>query len=243
MSVRALVSLALLALPMVAESQVRMPRIARRGPARPAPLPAVPTVLNREMQYVRRPYTVETYPLIAYYTAPGVQSGGPSWTGGGMGTRLDLKLARIVSLTLDMTSTFMGGPVYAQTVEAGTRLRPAPSEAKWYPFFDLRASYVLTAEKSRPADFVSEAPSTFARTHHGVGYVVGTGLEYALHPRVTLTTAATYLRAGLAPVFSPEYRPMRGSSTLTATRFSIGARFNPGRWSMPANLPFVKTAH
>jgi opacity protein-like surface antigen len=237
MSVRALVAIILVALPLAAEAQVRMPRIGNRGPARPAPLPAVPSVLNREMRYVQRPYTVESYPLIAYYTASGLGQGTSSWTGGGVGTRFDLKLTRIVSLTLDMTSTFVGGPVYAQTVELGTRFRPGPSEAKWYPFFDLRAGYALTADKARPVDLVSETPALFARTHHGFGYVAGTGLEYALHPRVALTAAATYLRADLSPVFNPEYRPIRGSSTLSAARYSVGVRYNPGRWTRPANLP------
>jgi hypothetical protein len=242
MRVRALVATALLVLPAAAEAQLRIPRIRDRGPARPVPLPPTARPIAREMVYVRLPYSVESYPLISYFSAPGMGMGVSnvsSWTAGGAGTRLDYRLSRIASLTLDMTSTFIGGPAVTQTVELGTRLRPAPSESKWYPFVDLRLGYLNTFEReTRPYDYVDpSSASSFSRMNHGIGAVAGTGVEYALHPRVTLTTAGTYMRTRVSPVLSDPSRPITGRHTMSVMRYSLGLRFNPGRWTMPANLP------
>ena len=238
MRIRVLTALALLLVPgLSAEAQrlpLSKPRIGAGGPARPAPLPPTANPIAREMVYVRLPFTAESYPLISYINAPGL---GSSWTTGGAGTRLDLRLTRIVSLTLDMTTSFIGGPAVTSTVELGTRVRPQFEDArKWYPFVDLRAGYLNLSERlSRPYDYVDPTTATaFSQMSHGLGYVAGTGLEYALHPKWTITTTGSALRTRLSPVYSD--RPV-GPATLTAMRYSIGVRYNPGRWQMPANLP------
>lgn len=236
MRVRSLLAIALVVLPSVADAQrlPRVPRIMDRGPARPAPLPPQARTLAREMYYARMPYTVESYPIVSYFRAPGLGSQFGSFTSGGFGERLDLKVARTVSLTLDLTQSFLGGPAVTQTFELGTRIRPAhDAERKWYPFFDLRGGLLLMSEReARPYDYVSGTGS-YAQLTHGVGGVAGTGIEYALHPRFTLTTAGNVFRTMMSPLFGDSRQLDRQS--LTAVRYSIGLRYNPGRWTMPPN--------
>lgn len=241
MRVRSLLAIALLVLPTlpsVADAQrlPRVPRIMDRGPTRPAPLPPQARPLAREMYYARLPYTIESYPFVSYFSAPGLGSRLGSFTSGGFGERLDLKVARTVSLTLDLTQSFIGGPAVTQTLELGTRIRPAhDAERKWYPFFDLRGGLMLMSEReARPYDYVS-GTSSYMQLTHGFGGVAGTGIEYALHPRFTLTTAGSIFQTTMSPLFSDSRQLDRQS--LTAVRYSIGLRYNPGRWTMPPNLP------
>lgn len=243
MRARTLLALALLVLPAVADAQrIPMPRIRDRGPARPAPLPPTAGPVAREAQYVRLPYTVETYPFVGYFHGPSLGSRLGQFTSGGVGERLDLRLSRTVSLTLDMTASFIGSPAVSQTAELGVRMRPESESArKWYPFFDVRAGFMHVAERNfRPYDYIDPAAgSGFYQSVGGVGGVAGTGVEYALHPRFTLTTAASVMRANLAPLSSDARNLGRG--VMTAARYSIGVRYNPGRWVMPDHLPQVIT--
>jgi hypothetical protein len=235
MRARSILVVALLAVPLAAEAQrVPVPRIRDRGPARPAPMPPVPRPIAREMVYVRLPYSVESYPLVSYFNAPGLNS----WTAGGAGTRVDYRLGRRVSLTLDLTSSFVGGPAVTQTAEIGTRIRPEPSDRKWHPFLDLRAGYLNVHDRAtRPYDFVDpSSASSYSRMNHGLGAVAGTGVEYSLTRSMSLTTAGSVFRTTLAPLYGSE-RPISGRYTMTAIRYSVGLRYNPGRWSMPPNLP------
>lgn len=239
MRTRSMFAIALLVLPAALEAQrIPTPRIRDRGPVRPAPLPPTARPIAREMVYVRLPFTAESYPLIGYYNAPGLGSRLDNFTVGGTGQRLDLRLTPQVSLTLDLTQSFIGGPAVTQTAELGTRLRPeVRDERKWYPFFDLRAGVLLVSEReSRPFDYVDPATtSSFSRSSYGFGGIAGTGVEYALTPRFTLTTTGSLMRTNLSPLFSDQRQvePV----TMTAVRYSIGFRYNPGRWTMPPNLP------
>lgn len=236
MRARSCLALLLLAMPVALDAQrIPMPRIRDRGPATPAPLPPTARPIAREMSYIRMPFSVESYPLISHFTSPALRS---SWTAGGAGTRVDLRLAPAVSLTLDMTSSFVGGPMTTQTVELGTRLRPPQSDSRWYPFLDVRAGYLNSYDRQlRPYDFVDPAfTATYSRMNHGLGGVVGTGVEYNLHPRWTITTSASYLRARLSPLYQDD-RPSDYRYGLSAVRYTLGVRYNPGRWTMPPNLP------
>lgn len=239
MRARALFALVLLTLPALAEAQrIPMPRIRDRGPANPAPLPPTAGPIARDQQYVRLPYTTESYPFIGYFNGPTLGGRLGQFTTGGFGERLDLRLTRTLSLTLDMTASFLGGPAVTQTAELGVRVRPEIRDArKWYPFFDARGGFMHVAERNfRPYDYIDPAAgSGFYQSVGGFGGVAGTGVEYALHPRFTLTTTASVMRASLAPLASTSRDFGRG--VMTAARYSVGIRYNPGRWTMPANLP------
>lgn len=237
MRVRSLLAVALLLLPVAAEAQrlPRVPRIMDRGPARPAPLPPTAGPIAYERQYIRRPYTVESYPLVSYFNAPGFDGGLRSFVTGGVGERLDFRMTRTLSFTLDFTQSFLGSPAMAQTAELGVRIRPESRiERRWYPYFDVRGGFVYVAEREmRPYDYVSGVGG-YAQAAGGLGGIAASGIEYALHPMATLTTGVSLLRANLSPLTSGSRQLDR--STLTAVRYSIGVRFNPGYWA-PANLP------
>lgn len=234
---RSILAIALVVLPGALDAQrIPTPRIRDRGPARPAPLPPTARPIAREMVYMRLPFTVESYPLISYFSSAGQSSRVDNFSVGGVGERLDLRLTPHVSLTLDLTQSFIGGPAVTQTAELGTRLRPeARGERKWYPFLDVRAGFLLVSEReSRPFDYVDPSTtSSFAKSRYGFGGGAGTGIEYAVSSRFTLTTTGSLMRATLTPLFS-DRRPV-DRVTMTAIRYSIGFRYNPGRWTMPAN--------
>ena len=239
MRARSLLAIALVVLPAAADAQRIPMRIRDRGPARPAPLPPAPGRVVREMRYVQLPYTVESYPFASYFNAPGLGSRLDNFAAGGFGERLDLRLMRQLSLTLDMTQTFIGGPAVAQTAELGFRFRPESEIArKWYPFFDVRSAAMYIEERnSRAFDYVDPTTaSRFGQASFGFGGAVGTGVEYAITPRFTLTTTGALMRANLRPVVNTTREV--GNATMTAVRYSIGFRFNPGRWTtLPDAMP------
>lgn len=239
MRVRALLAIVVLALPVAAEAQrLPMPRIRDRGPANPAPLPPAARPVAHDRQYVRFIYSVESYPIISWLDAPALGGQYDGFTTGGMGERLDFRLHERLSLTFDLTQSFLGGPAVTQTAELGVRVRPEHSgERKWYPFLDARAGFLYLAERRlRPYDYVDPmSPVSYYDAAYGFGGVAGTGIEYAVHPMLTLTTTGSILRASVQPLGAGERNLQRGG--VTAVRYSIGMRFNPGRWSAPASLP------
>jgi hypothetical protein len=237
MRARSLVVIAVLALPSLVDAQ-RIPSIPRifDRPPRSAPLPPTAGPIAHERRYVRMPYTVETYPLVGYYSAPGFGQDFDNFVSGGVGERLDFRLNRNVSLTIDVTQSFFGGPSLTQTAELGVRLRPQSQiDQRWYPYFDVRGGYAYVAQSEmRPYDYVDPTGLNYTQAAGGFGGVAATGIEYALHPRATLTTGASIMRANLAP-FSSGSRQL-DRSVLTAVRYTVGVRFNPGYWTMPGML-------
>jgi len=236
MRIRSVVAIVLLLLPAVSDAQrVRLPRMGR-GPARPTPLPPQPAVVSRALAYKRLPLSVESYPLISHFQAAGFVAPGvvTSWTSGGVGTRLDYRVARHVSATVDMTSSFFGGPARTQTLELGTRLRPERSERRLYPFIDVRAGYVSAYDSfMRPGDFADPFAPTLggmgSRYSQGVGGVGGVGLEYALTRMISLTTAASAMRARMTTYNFRGVAPANASYLMTSYRYTLGIRFNPAR--------------
>lgn len=238
MRARALLAIVVLALPVAAEAQrLPMPRIRDRGPATPAPLPPAARPVAHDRQYARFNYTVESYPMISWFDAPALGGQYDGFTTGGVGERLDFRLHERLSLTLDLTQSFLGGPAVAQTAELGVRVRPEHSgDRKWYPFLDARGGFLYLAERRvRAYDYVDPMSGSYYDAAHGFGGVAGAGVEYAVHPMLTLTTGASILRANVRPLGSGERNLQRGS--VTAMRYSIGVRFNPGRWIAPGSLP------
>src|SRR3954470_2758956 len=121
MRLRDLVALGLVALPAALGAQrIPPPRLGGRGPTGPTELPPQPVPVARAIAYQRLRTSVEAYPIVSYIDAPGY--GAMShWTTFGGGSRVDYRVSRMMSATLDLTSSFLGGPAYIQTAELGTR--------------------------------------------------------------------------------------------------------------------------
>jgi hypothetical protein len=238
MRIRALFAIAILLLPSAVSAQ-RIPIPTRRGPARPTPLPPQPPTITRELGYRRLPYSIETYPLISRVVSPGFVNGTPSWMSGGLGTHADLKVTPVVSVTLDITSSFLGGPIASQTAEFGTRLRPRYSESRLYPFVDARVGYVYAYHNQfRPLydPYMSPMSDGFGyvgRYSQGIGAIAGGGVDFALTRRFFLTTGAAVTRSHMWVQGFQNVTPDRNTFGMTSYRFTLGVRYNPVRVLAP----------
>jgi len=210
--------------------------LPRPRPARPAPLPPQPTPIATDLAYRRMKLSIESYPMVSYFHAPGYASNGlmPSWTTFGIGTRADYRLTRYLSATMDMTSSFLGGPALVQTAELGTRVGRERSESKFYPFADLRVGYIASFTKNAYSiDGIYGGPtpqgSVVASYSHGFGGIGGLGMEYAVTRMVSLTTEVSVMQSGMkthafeGPMITDRH------FGLTSVRYILGVRFNPVR--------------
>lgn len=243
MRARPIVAFVLLLLPASLSAQ-RIPgtRIPRAGPARPAPLPPQPAPIAAALAYRRSRLAVESYPLISHVSAPdfGGGAGEPGWTSFGTGTRADYRVTRHLSATLDLTSSFIGGPAVTNTAELGTRLRPERTEHRVYPFVDFRVGYI-TAFSRNAAGLIDDgfgSPPTpddrGSRYSSGFGGVAGVGMEYALTRRFSLTTAGSVMRSRLTARGFRAEQLGNPSYAMTSYRYMLGIRYNPVRMITPA---------
>ena len=230
-------SVLLLPLPAVASAQrIPLPVIGRRAP-RPAELPPQPGAIARELQYKRWRLSEESYPFVSYVQAPGLSGAKvmSSWASAGMGQRADYLLTRNFSATLDFTSSFLGGPAITNTTELGTRIHPEWAEHKLYPFVDLRVAYITTyarglAGYEDPFYLNTPTPNGYVvRYSRGFGAIGGGGLEYALTPRWSLTSAMAVLTTRLSPRDFATTGVVPGRIPMTSVRFAFGVRYNPIR--------------
>jgi hypothetical protein len=156
-----------------------------------------------------------------------------------MGTRADYRVTRQLSATLDLTSSFLGGPLVMETAEIGGRLRPERSERKLYPFVDLRVGYVYAYHSYfQPIGDVFESatpqPAAYgSRYSQGFGGVGGAGIEYALSRTLSLTTAASLMRNRMTAHGFRGNRPTNDKYAMTSYRYTIGIRYNPVRLIQP----------
>jgi hypothetical protein len=229
MRIRAAVAIVSLLLPAASSAQ-RIPLPGtERHPGRD-PLPRQPAPIANELAYKRWRISVETYPLVSYFQAPGFTGLGAasSWASLGAGTRADYLVNRYVSATLDVTSSFIGGPATVNTAELGTRLHPEWAEHALHPYVDLRVGYIATYNKSLGtidngyADPVGTYGPAYSR---GFGLIGGGGLEYALTRTWSLTTGASVVRSRMTP--HDLSRPEDRSYTITGFRYMLGVRYNP----------------
>jgi hypothetical protein len=229
--------LAAMALQLPAElSALWLPFPRRRGPTRPAPLPPQVEPVARNLAYKRMRLSVESYPLVSFIRAPelnGPGSGG--WTSFGTGTHADYRLTRRTSLTLDLTSSFAGGLVDVHTAELGTRLRPELTDRRLYPFVDLRVGYVLSSRGfydpiSEDFGFPTSPSGSAFRYSEGFGAVAGAGAEYTLTRKISVTAAAAVMRSFLTVKDLVGSGPNERSYDMTLYRYTLGIRYNPGRW-------------
>ena len=210
-----------------------------RGPARPADLPPQPAPIARDLAHRRLRLSVESYPLISLVQAPASNGIGPmtSWTTFGVGTRADYRLTHFVSATFDVTSSFLGGPVETQTAELGTRFGPPRSERRLYPFVDTRVGYISSYSRTLgtlDSDGYPVPDGLYSsRYSRGFGAIGGAGLEYAISPMFSLTTALSVLRSRMSARDFRVEQTINRAYTLTEYRYTLGIRFNPVR-SIPA---------
>jgi len=228
---------ALLVPAALSAQRLPLPGTGRRGPARPAPLPPQVEPVARDLAYKRLPLSVESYQLISHVRSPTGDGVFQDWTSFGTGTRADYRVARNVAITLDLTSSFAGGPVDVYTMELGTRLRPDRSERRLYPFVDVRAGYVRSYNTTfNPFSGEFGFPTTEEggfRYSSGFGGVIGGGAEYALTRRFSLTTAAALMRNHMTTRTLAGPDQGERSFTMTIYRYIIGIRYNPVRVIRP----------
>ena len=251
MHTRALVAIALILLPgeMLAQ-RIRPPRVVdpTGGPVGPVALPPQAPTLVRELSYRRLRLSVESYPLVSYIEAPGFAANSPisSWTTLGAGTRMDYRVTRNLSATLDFTSSVVGGPANTQTVELGTRLRPERSERRIYPFVDLRAGYVQSYNTHNWPNDIYGNPAGFpyaqsTRFSQGFGGLGGVCVEYALSRMFSLTSSAAIMRTRMTSrAFLTNTEDSR--FWMTTYRYTLGLRFNPVRAVHPPVPPYPSSA-
>jgi hypothetical protein len=234
MRYRAVAVLAVLLLPSVAEAQ-RLPRIGSRGVPRSVPLGPQPAIVNQALAYNRMRVSFESYPMISFFNTGSFEGNGgqAEWASGGMGTRADYRVKRLLSLTLDMTSSFLGGPVFTETMELGFRVGPRRSERSFYPFVDARYGYFLTLNGSTGLDGFGitpvSGPNNFINYSQGLGGVIGAGAEYTLTRRFSLTSAVSVARSNMTATLN---RPGLGDSySMTSYRYVIALRYNGVRYN------------
>ncbi|MFN2564115.1 MAG: hypothetical protein ABR499_03800 [Gemmatimonadaceae bacterium] len=232
--VRTVLALVALLLPTGLSAQrLPLPGTGRRGPARPAPLPPQPEPIARNLAYKRLRLSVESYPLISYVRSPEFTIS--DWTSFGTGTRADYRVARHVSVTLDLTSSFVGGPADVHTAELGTRLGSERSERTLYRFVDVRVGYVRSHGSSyfdaTWGEYGSPTMPDGGGFHYssGFGGVGGVGMEYALTRTLSLTTAASAMRNRMTTRTLVGADRGERSYTMTLYRYTLGIRYNPVR--------------
>jgi hypothetical protein len=232
MRLTAVLALVALLVPDASSAQgLPLPRIGRRGPTRPAPLPPQAEPIARNLAYKRMRLSVESYPLISYVRSSGFSADGlvSDWTTFGMGTRADYRVARNVAVTLDLTSSFAGGPADVHTAELGTRFGSERSGRTLYRFADVRVAYVSSSSGYFDAiggDYTY--PGGF-RYGSGFGVVAGAGLEYALTRTLSLTTAGSVMRNRMTSHTLASGQPTANRYDLTLFRYTLGIRYNPVR--------------
>jgi hypothetical protein len=208
--------------------RIRVP-LGRQGPAEPDPLPPQPYPVAAQLAYTRSHLSVESYPMVSFFSVPGFAGPGraSSWTSIGVGSHADYRLARFMSATMDLTSSLLGGPARTQTAEVGTRFHEPLGESRWYPYADVRLAYVASYLNSGSVGDVFVDPATqayYGGYSHGFGGIVGTGLEYRLTRTISLISGASLLRGKLT-----QHDPATFDRhfTMTSLRYTLGVRFNP----------------
>lgn len=241
MRIRAVVAIALLVLPAIASAQVRLPGTgrARPRPARPAELPPQPGAITRETAMRWYPIysrlSFEAYPMVSYVQFPGFLGDGrqSSWSTFGSGSRIDFRFTHFVSATLDLTSSFAGGPAVANTAELGLRFRPERKEdRRLYPYVDVRGGYVNTYTRQQALDDFTGSPplpGTLARSSNGFGVLAGAGAEIGLTQRFSLTTGALLTHHRMLTRGTPGSGIEARHHTMQTYRFTLALRYNPVR--------------
>ena len=223
-------------LPAGLSAQQRLPMPGQHPrPGMPEPMPPEAGPIARELAYTRLRFSFESYPLLSFMQSSGFATGGSStWAALGAGTCIEYRLSRFTSATLDLTSSFLGGPVDLQTAELGTRLGRERTERRLEPFADLRVGYAAAASRELgsymddPVGYPVPHGAYGSRYSSGWGGVAGVGVEYGLTHTFSLMTEllATHSAMSTHDVLSPTAQPNYG---ITSVRYVLGIRYNPVR--------------
>jgi hypothetical protein len=233
MRTRAMVSIALLLLPVTAGAQrIPTPRTGS-APGRPVPLGRQPEPIARAESYQRLRVSVESYPMASYLQAPGFPGARRpmNWSTLGAGTRVEYRVSPRAAATLDLTSSLDGDPMRVETVELGGRLRRAPSDSRLTPYVDARVGFIATQSSSgtlASSGYVLPSSLYSGASSYGFGGIAGAGVEYALTNTFALTTGASLMTSRLT---ASEYNGSGRTSSygMTAYRVSLGIKYNPVR--------------
>lgn len=239
MRARALLMIALLALPSVASAQIRVPRAGRRPTPQPAELPPQPGNVARAVAIQRSHWSVDGYSMVSAFQVPSPSGGVSAYTSLGTGTRGSYRVTEHVSATVDMTASMVGSPTTTETAELGTRYAPMTWDHTLRPYFDLRAGFIHMYDQFGGLfDNGGQTPGRGARYSRGFGGVAGSGLEYSLTRSLALTSGVSLMRSRMT-----SYRIAPGSIAngtqfwLTTFRYTLGFRFNPVRTQHLSQTP------
>ena len=232
MRARALVAIGLVLIPSLADAQQR-PRIRLGGqPPRATPSGPQPRVVTEALRFRRLNLAVEGYTQVSRVGIP-TFAGMPnqSFTTGGSGTRIEYRFHRMAAGTLDLTSSFIGGPLFNQSAELGLRVGPSRASADIVPFVDARAGYFYSLPRQQLGDFANNPPLHFGSVmtySYGPGLIGGGGIEFAVTQRFSLTTAATVARARLTAhtLSNTTSSGLSDRYTMTAIRYVVALRYN-----------------
>jgi opacity protein-like surface antigen len=241
MRIRSLAVAIVLLSPAALGAQRRLPPLPgqRRGPETPEPTaPPERGPVARQLQYTRMNVSVASYPLLSAVHSSGLASGGSStWGAAGAGAQVAYRFTRFLAGTLDVTSSFLGGPVDLQTAELGMRFGRPLTERRLEPFADVRGGYAAVSSGqfgSNIDDVGYPLPHGAYGSRYSNGWegVAGAGVEYAFTRQLSVSTEVlgTHAQMSAHDILSPVARPNYG---ITSVRWVIGLRYNPVRMVMP----------
>lgn len=193
------------------------------------------------MAYTRLRLSVETYPFVSVAQAPGFIAEGivSRWTSFGMGTRTSYRIKPFLAATMDVMSSFIGGPMTSETAELGLRLGPDSWSHKVHPFLDARVGYMHAYDSYlRPIDnsfaFPTQQGLRGSRYSQGMGGVVGAGVDFSLTQSLSLTTATSVMRNHMTAYrYSGALMTADGNYWITSYRYTLGVKYNPVRLMRP----------
>jgi len=236
MRTRALVSLALLSLPMVVSAQIVQRRPSTRTPAEPAGLPPAAPEVGRELAYKRSRWWLEAYSLFSAVQVP--SAGGATYSAVlGAGTHGDYRLTDLVAATADVTYANLSNTNMSyETAEMGTRFTVPIRDEVTRPYIDARAVY-MNLNDLYFGDVTTGRNSTTPSTRYsrGFGGLAGVGVEHSMFGSFLLSTEISALRNRMTTYRSTGTMPASGTNMWATTyRLTIGVRYNQQR-SMQLN--------
>lgn len=230
MRTRALVSLALLSLPMLVSAQIVQRRPGARTPIDPAPLPPAAPGVGRELAYKRSRWALEAYSLFSAVQMPSA-AGSTYSTVIGAGTHGDYRLTDLVAATADVTYANLSSTSLSyQTAEAGTRFMVPIPDQRTRPFVDVRATYMMLSDLYVGDGNGRTSTSPGMRYSRGLGGFVGAGFHYSLFDSFLLTTELAAMRNQMTTYRSNGLMPANGTGMWATTyRLTVGIRYNSQR--------------
>lgn len=232
MRARALIAIGLVVIPSLVGAQRPGIRIGGQPP-RATPSGPQPRVVSQALRYHRLPLAVEGYTFVSRMDVPAILgASGQTFTTGGSGTRLEYRFSRLAASTFDLTSSFIGGPVFNQSAELGFRFGPSRASADIVPFIDVRGGYFYSLPRQQLGDFANNPPINFATVmdySYGPAAIAGGGVEFALSRLFSLTTAGAVARSHMTARPSFRASQLPNTYTMNSYRMTLALRYNGAR--------------